>query len=254
MQAKLAPATERLHLTIAYDGRAFAGWQSQPNRNAVQDHIEAGLAKILDGQTRVHGAGRTDAGVHALAQAAHVDVPAKRFPTSTWRAALNANLPSGIRIIACRRVIPEFHARFSATGKVYRYRIWNRDTFYPLEVGRAWHVPQRLEVDDLTICAEKFRGQHDFASFAANRGVPPETTVRNIREIEVRRHGSLVTLEFTGDGFLYRMVRMITGSLVQVALGRKDQDWLKELLDMPGKNKAHHTAPADGLYLVRVLY
>ena len=254
MQAKLPPATERLHLTIAYDGRAFAGWQSQPNRNAVQDHIEAGLAKILDRQTRVHGAGRTDAGVHALAQAAHVDVPAKRFTTSTWRAALNANLPSRIRIIACRRVTAEFHARFSATGKVYRYRIWNRDTFYPLEVGRAWHVPQRLEVDDLTICAEKFRGQHDFASFAANRGVPPKTTVRNIREIKVRRHGSLVTLEFAGDGFLYRMVRMITGSLVQVALGRKDQDWLKELLDMPGKNKTHHTAPAEGLYLVRVLY
>jgi tRNA pseudouridine38-40 synthase len=255
MQAKLLPAgLERLHLTIAYDGTTFAGWQSQPNRNAVQDHIEAALAKILDRPARLHGAGRTDAGVHALAQAAHVDVPADRFPTATWRVALNANLPSGIRIIACRRVSGEFHARFSAKGKVYRYRIWNTEIFYPLEVGRAWHVPQRLDVDNLITHAAFFCGEHDFASFAANRGTSPETTVRNLQKIQVRRHGVLVTLEFTGDGFLYRMVRMITGSLVQVGLGRKDADWLKELLRVPGKEKTHHTAPAEGLYLVRVLY
>jgi tRNA pseudouridine38-40 synthase len=255
MQAKLLPpGLERLLLTIAYDGRAFAGWQSQPNRNGVQDHIEAALAKILDRLARVHGAGRTDAGVHALAQAAHVDVPAKRLPTATWRVALNANLPSGIRIIACRRVSGEFHARFSAKGKVYRYRIWNTETFHPLEVGRAWHVPQRFDADDLMIYSGLFCGQHDFASFAANRGTPPETTVRNLQKIQVRRQSSLVTLEFTGDGFLYRMVRMLTGSLVQVALGRKDADWLKGLLRAPGKEKTHHTAPAEGLYLVRVLY
>src|ERR1700741_1837835 len=254
MKALLPPGPERLLLTIAYAGRTVEGWPSQPNRNGVQDHIEAALAKILEGPARVHGAGRTDAGVHALAQAAHVDVPAKRLPTATWRVALNANLPSGIRIIACRRVSREFHARFSAKGKVYRYRIWNTETFHPLEVGRAWHVPQRLDPHDLSIYGEKLRGQHDFASFAANRGAPPETTVRTIQEIKVRRQGSLVTLEFTGDGFLYRMVRMIAGSLVQVALGRKDGDWLKGLLEMPGKEKTHHTAPAEGLYLVRVLY
>ena len=254
MKAGLPHATERLHLTIAYDGRTYAGWQSQPNRNAVQDHIEAALAKILDRPARVHGAGRTDAGVHALAQAAHVDVPAKRLPTATWRVALNANLPSGIRITACRRVPEEFHARFSARGKVYLYRIWNTEIFHPLEVGRSWHVPQRLDADDLIIYAGLFCGQHDFASFAANRGTPPETTVRNLQKIQVRRQGTLVALEFTGDGFLYRMVRMITGSLVQVGLGRKDSDWLKELLRVPGKEKTHHTAPAEGLYLVRVLY
>jgi tRNA pseudouridine38-40 synthase len=255
MQDKLLlPGLERLRLTIAYDGRTFAGWQSQPSRNAVQDHIEAALVKILDRPARVHGAGRTDAGVHALAQAAHVDVPAKRLPATTWRVALNANLPSGIRIIACHRVSREFHARFSAKGKVYRYRIWNTETFHPLEVGRAWHVPQRLDLANLDTYATLFCGEHDFASFAANRGTPTETTVRNLKKIQVRRQGALVTLELTGNGFLYRMVRMITGSLVQVALGRKDSDWLKELLRVPGKEKTHHTAPAEGLYLVRVLY
>jgi tRNA pseudouridine38-40 synthase len=210
--------------------------------------------KILDRPAKVHGAGRTDAGVHALAQTAHVDVPAKRLPTATWRVALNANLPSGIRIVACRQVSAEFHARFSATGKIYRYRIWNTETFHPLEVGRAWHVPQRLELDQLKSYALLLCGRHDFASFAANRGVPPETTVRNLQEINVRRQGSLVTLKFTGDGFLYRMVRMLTGSLVQVALGRKDENWLQRLLERPGQEKTHHTAPAEGLYLVRVLY
>lgn len=254
MKVCLAPGLERIRLTIAYQGAGFAGWQSQPNRNAVQDHIEAALAKILGQPVRVHGAGRTDAGVHALGQAAHVDVPAKRLPMSTWRVALNANLPAGIRIIGCRGVSPEFHARFSARGKVYRYRIWNTETFHPLEVGRAWHVPQRLPLDALLNYAERFRGRRDFASFAANRGVPPETTVRNLHEIKVRRHGVLVTLEFTGDGFLYRMVRMITGTLVQVALGRKDEAWLRQLLQAPGKKKTNHTAPAEGLYLVRVLY
>jgi tRNA pseudouridine38-40 synthase len=254
MPLRPASGLERIHLTIAYHGGAFAGWQSQPNRNGVQDHIEAALAKILGEPVRVHGAGRTDAGVHALGQVAHADVPAKRLPTSTWRVALNANLPAGIRIVGCRRVSSEFHARFSARGKVYRYRIWNTETFHPLEVGRAWHVPQRLLVDDLLKYAERFRGRHDFASFAANRGVPPETTVRNLHEIKVRRQGALVTIEFTGDGFLYRMVRMITGTLVQVALGRKDEAWLRELLQTPGNKKTNHTAPAEGLYLVRVLY
>lgn len=254
MQVSLPSGTERLRLIIAYHGGAFAGWQSQPNRNGVQDHVEAALAKILDGRIRVHAAGRTDAGVHALGQAAHVDVPAKRFPISTWKVALNANLPPGIRIVGCRRVSPDFHARFSAKGKIYRYRIWNAETFHPLEVGRAWHVAQRLSVDSLAASADLFRGQHDFASFAANRGVPTETTVRSLKEIKVRRQGSVVSLEFTGDGFLYRMVRMITGSLIQVASGRKDEAWLQELLDSPGSKKTHHTAPAEGLYLVRVLY
>jgi tRNA pseudouridine38-40 synthase len=254
MSLRPASGLERLHLTIAYHGGTFAGWQSQPNRNGVQDHIEAALAKILGEPVRVHGAGRTDAGVHALGQAAHVDVPARRLPTSTWRVALNANLQSGIRIISCRRVSSEFHARFSAKGKIYRYRIWNTETFHPLEVDRAWHVPQRLPVDDLLIYAERFRGRHDFASFAANRGVPSETTVRNLLEIKVRRQGVLITLEFTGDGFLYRMVRMIAGTLVQVTLGRRDDAWLRELLQEPGKKKTNHAAPAEGLYLVRVLY
>jgi tRNA pseudouridine38-40 synthase len=254
MPARLTGTVERLHLTIAYHGGTFAGWQSQPNRNGIQDHVEAAFEKILDKTVRVHGAGRTDAGVHALGQAAHVDVPAKRFPTSTWRVALNANLPAGIRILTCRRASPEFHARFLAKGKIYRYRIWNTETFHPLEVGRAWHVPQKLSVKGLASTAAFFRGEHDFASFAANRGVPPESTVRTLQEITVQRRGALVNIEFSGDGFLYRMVRMLTGSMVQVALGRKDAAWLQDLLDSPGQKKTNHTAPAEGLYLVRVIY
>jgi tRNA pseudouridine38-40 synthase len=245
---------ERLRLTIAYDGTGFAGWQSQPNRNGVQDHLEAAFQTILGQKVRVHGSGRTDAGVHALGQVAHVDVLAGKFSPRVWRLALNANLPADVRILGCRRVSAEFHARFFAQGKMYRYRIWNNEIFHPLEVGRAWHIPQRLELDRLTACATLFSGEHDFASFAANRGTPAETTVRTIHEIKVKRAGPAVSLEFSGDGFLYRMVRMITGSLVQVGLGRKEESWLEEFLRSPGKRKTNHSAPAEGLYLVRVLY
>src|SRR5260370_27848728 len=133
MKVCLAPGLERPHRTIAYHGGTFAGWQSQPNRNGVQDHVEAALAKILEKPVRMHGAGRTDAGVHALGQAAHVDVPAKRLPTSTWRVALNANLPSGIRIIGCRRGSSEFHARFSSQNKIYPSPILNNAHFLLFE-------------------------------------------------------------------------------------------------------------------------
>ena len=241
-------------MTIAYDGTGFAGWQSQPGRNGVQDHLEVAFQKILDRPVRVHGSGRTDAGVHALGQVAHVEVPKGKFPPKVWRLALNGNLSGEVRVLRCRRVSAEFHARFCARGKVYRYRIWNTEVLHPLEVGRAWHVPQRLDTGHLTACATLFCGKHDFASFAANRGVPPETTIRTIDKIKVRRNGAIVSLEFTGDGFLYRMVRMITGSLIQVGLGRKEEAWLRELLDSPGRQKTNHTAPAEGLYLVRVLY
>jgi tRNA pseudouridine38-40 synthase len=254
MHPSTSSPLERLRLTIAYDGTGFAGWQSQPNRNGVQDHLETAFQTILDQKVRVHGSGRTDAGVHALGQVAHVDVPAGKFPPEVWCLALNANLPADVRILACRRVSAAFHARFSAKGKMYRYRIWNNEIFHPLEVGRAWHVPQRLDLDRLTTCAALFWGEHDFASFAANRGKPAETTVRTIHEIKVKQAGQAVSLEFSGNGFLYRMVRMITGSLIQVALGRKTRSWLDQLLDSPGKRKTNHTAPAEGLYLVRVLY
>ena len=161
---------QRLKLTIAYDGAAFAGWQSQRHRNTIQDELELAFHRICGARVRIHGAGRTDAGVHALAQCAHVDLPNRRLSTTRWRIALNATLPQTIRVLRCRYVSSGFHARFSAKGKTYRYRIWVGPTLLPLDVGRAWHVSATLDVALLKAAGREFIGKHNFAAFAANRG------------------------------------------------------------------------------------
>ncbi len=251
--------TGRLKLTLAYDGRPFCGWQSQAGGGAVQDHLEAAFAKLCGIRVPVHGAGRTDAGVHALAQIAHVDVPRERLKPAEWLAAINSHLPPEIRLMRAQWAAPEFHARFSATGKIYRYRVWNGPILPPLEIGRAWHVFRPLDKDGLRACAGSLIGTHDFGGFAANRGIPSADTVRTLRRIEVKgRPGGLLTLTFEGDGFLYKMVRLLTGSLVRCAQGKASPEWLAGLLEppLPGapRLKTSFAAPAEGLSLVRVLY
>ena len=245
---------ERLRLVLAYDGSSFSGWQSQPGGVGVQDYLESALQVLCDRPIRIHGAGRTDAGVHALGQVAHADVPAGRFPLTTWTAALNANLPRAVRILDVTLAGPDFHARFSASGKVYRYRIWNGRFHHPLELGRSWHVPGELSESRLEQVSQKIVGTHDFRGFAANRGAVEPDTVREILSVTVRRDDELVELEYRGNGFLYRMVRLLTASLLQVARGKLPEAWLDQLLCSPGEEKTNHCAPAEGLYLVRVEY
>jgi tRNA pseudouridine38-40 synthase len=244
---------ERLKLTIAYDGSPFSGWQSQPNRNGVQDHLKNAFLKILLQPVKLHGAGRTDAGVHAFAQVAHVDVPKQKYALCTWTAALNAHLPGEIRVLKCRRVREGFHAQYSAVGKVYSYRIWNHSVHHPLEIGRSWHIAQPLHLDVLQAAGGRLIGTHDFASFTARRRTAEETT-RTIYHIRIQRRRELLTLQFAGNGFLYRMVRMLMGSMAKVASGRKPLDWIDQLLNEPGKQKANFTAPPEGLYLLKVMY
>ncbi len=245
---------ERLKLTVAYDGRLFSGWQSQANQNGIQDHLQRAFSHLLSEPVKLYGAGRTDAGVHALGQMAHVDVPMGKMIPPAWMAAVNAHLPGEIRVIQCQAAAAHYHAQYSAIGKVYRYRIWNATVFHPLEVGRSWHVPQSLDLDTLQGACDRLIGTHDFASFAANRGQAPETTIRTIRHIGIQRRKELLIMEFDGNGFLYRMVRMLTGTIVRVASRRADLNWIAELLASPGKTKTNCTAPAAGLYLVKVKY
>ena len=155
----------RLKLIISYDGALFAGWQSQASRNTIQDCLEKAFYQICSRPVRVHGAGRTDAGVHALAQCAHVDLPKPRYDPDRWVAALNGLLPPAIRIMRCRFVSEAFHARFSAKGKTYRYRVWNAPVLPPLQSGRAWHVINVLDFERMARAAEEFCGEHDFAAF-----------------------------------------------------------------------------------------
>jgi tRNA pseudouridine38-40 synthase len=247
-------ATERLRLTIAYDGRKFRGWQSQATKDAVQDYLEHAFHDLCGKRIVVHGAGRTDAGVHALAQIAHVEVPAGKFDLRTWMFAINSRIPFEVRVLRMQHAVPDFHARFDALGKVYAYRIWHHAVMHPLEIGRAWQMPGELDLDILRAGATKLIGKHDFASFAANRGQIEKDTVRTIHDIRISRRGPLITLRFEGDGFLYRMVRLLTGTIVRCAQGRLPLSRINELLKSKGATKTSFAAPADGLYLERVLY
>jgi tRNA pseudouridine38-40 synthase len=246
----------RLKLIVAYDGGPFAGWQSQANGNTIQDRLEKAFALITRAKLRVHGAGRTDAGVHALAQCAHVDLTERNLTAEQWTAALNGSLPRTIRVLRCRYVGAAFHARFDAKGKTYRYRIWNDRVLPPLELGRAWHVPMPLDLEAMMSEARALIGRHDFAGFAANRGKPEKETTRTVEALQIRRAGRCITLEVTGDGFLYKMVRLMVGALVQHARGRAPAGLIRERLQHP--KAAFQTgkivAPAEGLYLVRVRY
>jgi len=258
--------SRRLKLTVAYDGAPFAGWQSQSHRNTVQDHLERAFERIISGAVRVQGAGRTDASVHALAQCAHVDV-LKFLPTDPWIKALNALLPPAIRVLRCRYVSKDFHARLSAKAKIYRYRIWTAPILPPFEDRRAWHITQPLDLNILKSAAKHFVGTHDFAAFAANRGKsgrrgdtdssrgePEPSRIRTINSVRVRKKGPCITIEFDGNGFLYKMVRLMVGALMKCALGEMRIEEIKSRLHSGKLGSARFAAPAEGLYLVRVRY
>ncbi len=245
--------SRRLKLIVTYDGAPFAGWQSQSHGNTIQDHLERAFGRITGTPARVHGAGRTDAGVHALAQCAHVDFN-KALAPARWTEALNALLPPAIRVLRCQYVSSDFHARLSAKGKIYRYRIWSAPVLPPFEYRRAWHIVHALDLKVLKAAAEHFVGTHDFASFAANRGKSEESTIRTINSVRVRQTGRCVTIEFDGNGFLYKMVRLIVGSLVKCALGKMRVEDLIARLHSDRATLPRLVAPAEGLFLVRVRY
>src|SRR5438105_12389754 len=240
---------QRLKLIVAYDGAPFAGWQSQSHGNTIQDHLERAFERVVGKPVRVHGAGRTDAGVHALAQCAHANVN-KALAPERWVEALNALLPPTLRVLRCRYVSTDFHARLSAKGKIYRYRIWSAPVLPPFEYRRAWHVPHPLDLKILQKAARHFVGTHDFAAFAANRGKPEESTVRTINSVRVRQNGSCVTIEFDGDGFLYKMVRLMVVWLFNCAFGKTRMEDLMARLDSDGATQSGFAVLAEGLFRV----
>jgi tRNA pseudouridine38-40 synthase len=250
----------RLKITIAYDGRPFQGWQSQPGGNTVQDHLHRALLAVAKQAVASQGSGRTDTGVHALGQIAHFDAPPElTMNPYNWVPALNTKLPPTIRIMRCEEAPPEFHARFSAIGKTYHYDVCTDPVLPPLRAGLAWHLPQALDPDLLAIALRQFLGRHDFHAFAAYRGNETDASDyhRTIDRAEVATLADGYRLTFHGDGFLYKMVRLLTGAAVKVAQGRFALEDLAALLDQPSglpHGKSNHCAPADGLYLEQVHY
>ena len=252
----------RLHFTCAYDGTPWQGWQSQAGGLTVQDTLEAAFAAILRAPLRIAGSGRTDAGVHARAQHFHADVPDTcRMSAANWVAALNAHLPASIRILSACGAGEGFHARFSAVGKVYEYLISTAPVLSPFEHNRVWHCPHGLCVETLAAALHLYEGEHDFRRFAAKRGnepaePPADYFVRTICSATVTAEpgSQLLRLRYHGNGFMYRMVRLLTGTAHKVAAGKMPLAELEQMLAYPQGEKTRHCAPAAGLYLARVDY
>jgi tRNA pseudouridine38-40 synthase len=246
----------KFRLTIAYDGSHYAGWQTQKTGVGVQQRIEEALHRLFPGAGRLHSSSRTDTGVHALGLVAHVEIPAAQFrmPVRKLPLALNAHLPQDIRVVAARRSTPGFHARFQASGKQYRYFVWNHPALNPLLRGQVWHVPTALALAAMRAAARRFLGTHDFRSFAAKRNYEVESTVRTLKRCDLRRSGALLTFVIEGDGFLYKMCRGIVGTLVQVGQGKIGAGDVDQILAQRDRRVAGMTAPAHGLVLWKVFY
>jgi len=242
-----------LKLTLSYDGTRLVGWQRQAEGESVQGVLEDALARFEGGPVTVHGAGRTDAGVHALGQVASVEVTFAH-DVATLTRALNAQLPEDVRVLSVEEAAPGFHARFSARAKTYRYCIRNGAVASPFERAYVWHVPQPLDVDAMQQAASRLLGRHDFSTFRSI-GTDVPDAVRTLRTSDVAGDaGSLVTYEVSGDGFLRHMVRAIVGTLVEVGRGWRDPAQMDALLQARDRARAGATAPPQGLFLVRVDY
>jgi tRNA pseudouridine38-40 synthase len=256
-------------VTLAYDGTSFVGWQRQAAGASVQGLIEAALRELDGCDVSVTGAGRTDAGVHALGQVASF-ATRRLMDAGTLVRAVNARLPDSIRVLAAEPVDPSFHARFGAVCKSYRYRIWNRNPMHPFERAYAWHVSEPLDVASMMTAAALIQGRHDFAAFQA-AGSTVRSSERTLFRSTVRtdrssveqplseagpaiEQGDLIVYEVSGDGFLRHMVRNIVGSLVEVGRGRRPAEWMATVLANRNRSFAGPTAPPHGLVLVSVDY
>lgn len=239
-------------LTVEYEGTAYAGWQRQAKDLTVQGVIEAAFKRITQTRVTVIGAGRTDSGVHALGQVAHFQSD-KPLTPDAWRQSLNGVLPEDIAVRSVEVVPDDFHARYGATGKLYEYRILNRLVRAPLDRHRVWHVKATLNLQAMRDAAGLLLGRHDFASF---QGHPTDTTntTCELRRLEIFQEGELLRIEAEADRFLKQMVRAIVGTLVEVGKGKRARQSLKDILAAKDRKAGGMTAPAHGLYLVRVDY
>lgn len=239
-------------LGLEYDGSGFSGWQSQPGVSTVQDSLEIALSRVADHPVRVICAGRTDAGVHAVGQVVHFESGAPRSPRS-WVLGANVNLPPGISVTWAQAVARDFHARFSARSRRYRYIILNR--WVRPAVLRARVTWQRKPLDELRMrqAAVYLRGEHDFTSFRA-LACQAKSPVRNVYQLDVSREADCIYIDIHANAFLYHMVRNIAGVLMSVGAGERSPSWVAELLTLRDRAQGGITAPSDGLYLVHVVY
>lgn len=242
----------RIALGLEYEGSGFCGWQSQVGGGAVQDVVEAALSSVANAPTRVACAGRTDAGVHALAQVVHFDTAAVR-PAGAWVRGVNAHLPASVAVRWAKPVADDFHARFSARGRRYRYLLLNRAERPGLMARRVGWFHRPLDTDAMAIAAQMLLGEHDFSAFRAVE-CQARSPVKTLRRATVTRHGDLLVFDFEASAFLQHMVRNLLGALVYVGKGAHPPEWLGELLAGRNRARAAPTFEACGLYFAGVDY
>ncbi len=250
--AAAEPEVFRWKAVCAYDGTAFAGWQSQAGGNAIQDVIERRLAEILGRDIRIFGSGRTDAGVHARGQVFHFDAAWRHSPEKLI-AAFRVGLPPAIQVRSVRRVSGQFHARLDASGKIYIYQI-HAGAADPFHNYYMWSVFRPLDLHAMRAAAAVLRGRHDFRAFTALNGADREDTVRDVRRIDVTRRGARWKVTIEGEGFLYKMARSIVGVLVSVGEGKLAAEDVRKILASRERTERVLTAPPHGLFLEKVLY
>ncbi len=260
--AEYAQGTEqglRFKAWCAYDGTDFKGWQSQRGGNTIQDRIEARLAELFKQPVRIHGSGRTDSGVHARRQVFHFDAPGWPHPVDKLERALRVGLPETIQVWKVRRAPAGFHGRFSAVRKRYVYRLYEGQA-PPMELRYCWSLGERigtLDTDQMNAAAQRLLGEHDFSAFGASRrdgSNEKENPVKDLQRLEVTRRGQRLTLTTEASGYLYKMVRSLTGALVEVGRGKLTPEELESLLKRKQRIQKIPTAPARGLCLERVWY
>ncbi|QDV08381.1 tRNA pseudouridine synthase A [Planctomycetes bacterium Poly30] len=246
-------ALRNVRIEVSYDGSRFYGWQRQDGFETVQQSIEEALAELLDTIVVIHGAGRTDTGVHGLRQVAHFHIDAPRIDDDRLRHALNAHLPPGIAVRRAETCADDFHARFHATGKRYAYVI--QTTRFPPAIGREFVHWDRTSLDGAAMreAARRMEGERDFAAFG-NVGSPRKSTVRRVDHVRLVMRRERFAIVVQGNGFLYNMVRTMAGTLLAVGKGRMTPDDVTRALESRDRKLAGPTAPPNGLYMVRVLY
>lgn len=252
MSTDEGPGPRTLRLSIEYDGTDFSGWQRQIATRTVQGTLEDKIRELLGETVEVRGAGRTDAGVHAEGQVAHLGLRS-RIPVQGFLRGLNTILPSDVAVIDVAEVSPTFDARFSARGKVYRYRVWNHFVRSPKHARTSWHVRAQLDLEAMRTAARALCGEHDFSGFRAS-DCDRRNTVRVIRRFEISRQGAIVDIEVEATAFLKNMVRILAGTMVDVGRGRLDLPRVHRALEGGDRTAGGVTAPACGLTLVRVIY
>lgn len=243
---------KNIKMIIEFNGKKYSGWQRQNNAPAVQNEIEKALLRLTGQKISVNGSSRTDAGVHALGMCANFRADI-RIPPQNLPRALNAKLPRDIAVLDATVEDYEFHARYSAKGKKYVYNIYNRRIHSPVHMDYCWHVPKTLDIEKMKIAAKHLLGKHDFSTFKSS-GASNQSDVRTIHSIDIERSKDIVSIEISGDGFLYNMVRIIAGTLVDIGLGKKAPEKMAEILMSRNRKTAGKTAPANGLTLKKVYY